>query len=84
MAKLDPSVFDDAPEHFTITEAAALIGVHHRMIRNAIRSGELEAFMVGGRDPRRAGRGLGYRVTKQALRDWFFGATRKESDAAPS
>lgn len=72
-AKLDPSVFVDAPEVFTITEAAKLLGVHHRFIRNAIRADELEAFVIGGRDPRRAGAGMGYRITRQALQDWFFG-----------
>lgn len=80
MAKLDPSVFADAPEHFTVVEAADLLNVHHRFIRNAIRSGELPAFVVGGRDPRRAGAGMGYRITRQALQDWFFG--KKEATPA--
>lgn len=80
MATLDPKVFADAPEVFTIKEAAALMKVNERTIRDAVRSKELEASIVGGRNPRQAGRGLGYRITRQALQDWFFG-TNKPKEA---
>jgi len=55
-----------------VTEAAAKLSMDHRVIRNAIKRGELEALIPTDRDPRRTGR-LGYRIPIPALRRWYFG-----------
>jgi hypothetical protein len=58
---------------FDIPTAAAAARVTPYVIRQAILAGELPAFIPGGRDPRRAGRGRGYRILKPALKAWLFG-----------
>lgn len=72
-----PTTEDGDPE-LTVLEAAKLMNLHHRTIRNAIRAGELEAFIPRGKDPRRTGRGLGYRIRQSRLQTWFFGPAKVE------
>lgn len=73
----EPTTFDleDIPETMSVKEAAAVLGVQHYTIRRAIWRGELEAVMPRGRDPQRAGR-MGYRITREALRSWYFGGRK--------
>jgi excisionase family DNA binding protein len=61
-----------------IREAARLLGLSPRTIRNAIHRDELPATMIGGRVGRSAGRGLGYRIRTEDLQKWFFGEIGKE------
>lgn len=63
----------DIPELMSIKEAAAAVHLSSLTIRNAIRSGALAATIIAGRDPRKAGRGLGYRIHRDALQRWYFG-----------
>lgn len=69
----DQPTFADLEEVLTIKEAAAKVRLSDQTIRKAITSGELEAFTVGGRDPIRSGRGLGYRILARNLQTWYFG-----------
>jgi excisionase family DNA binding protein len=66
-----PAMFDQ--EILTIPEAAKMVGVGPRTIRQAIRHKKLPAFIVGGRTPNRSGAGLGYRIRKNDLQRWYFG-----------
>jgi len=63
---------EDLPELMTLAEAAKVVEMHHRTLRRAIIRGELEAFIPRGRDPLRAGRGHGYRITREALASWYL------------
>lgn len=63
----------------TISEAAAACGVSDHTIRQARKNGELEAFTPGNRDPRKAGRGLGYRIHKAELQRWFLGEEKPDA-----
>lgn len=58
--------------HVGVAEAAEKLAIDHRLIRWAIKSGELPAHIPLGRDPRKTGR-LGYRIPIPALRRWYFG-----------
>lgn len=69
--------FDDLDEVLSISQAAAKVRLSNATIRKAITSGELAAFTVGGREPRRAGRGLGYRILARHLQTWYFGQSAK-------
>lgn len=73
LAKDTQKIFPGSPEILTIMEVSRLLGLNHRTVREAVRSGELESFIIGGREPRRSGRGLGYRITRDALQRWYFG-----------
>lgn len=68
-----PPILEGVADVMTIPEAAKACGVSPRTIRKAIRTGELEATVIGGREPIRSGRGLGYRITREALQRWYFG-----------
>jgi excisionase family DNA binding protein len=68
-----PEVFTDAPETFSINEAARLLGLNHQTIRKAVRNGEIPAFIIGNREPLKSGRGMGYRITRADLQAWYFG-----------
>ena len=65
---------DSVADHLTIPEAAKLLRLGQDTIRLAITSGQLPAFIPGGREPRRAGRGVGYRIRKEDLQRWYFGS----------
>lgn len=69
-----PPLFEGIADILTITEAATALAVNPRTIRNAIKSGELPATIIGGRSPLRSGRGLGYRIRREDLQAWYFGA----------
>lgn len=69
-----PSIQDGA-DLLSISAAAREVGVLPRTIRLAIKRKELEAFIIGGRDPLRSGRGLGYRIRREHLQAWYFGST---------
>ncbi len=60
------------PEHLTLAEAAAAVEMTVPTLRKAIKAGELEAFIPRGRDPLHAGRGQGYRITREALTRYYF------------
>jgi hypothetical protein len=64
---------EDIPELMTLKEAAAAVEMTELTLRTAIKRGELEAFIPRGRDASRAGRGQGYRITREALRAYYFG-----------
>lgn len=66
---------------YSIAEAAAIIGVNPTTIRRAIKRGELAAFLIGGRDPLRSGAGLGYRINRKALEDWYYGRSSEGGEA---
>jgi excisionase family DNA binding protein len=68
-----PPLLDGLAEVLTIREAADALRVSPLTIRRAIKRGEIPATIVGGRDPIKAGRGLGYRVKRDDLQRWFFG-----------
>ena len=65
---------------YTVAEAATALRVGQAVIREAIKSKQLVAFIIGGRAPLRAGRGLGYRIKRADLQAWYFG-DREEGDA---
>lgn len=73
-----PPLFDGLAELLTITEAAAALHMHPKTIRKAITTGDLKAFTVAGREPLRSGRGLGYRIRREDLQAWYFGAATVE------
>lgn len=58
---------------YDLAGAAAAVRMSVPTIRAAIRNRELEATIPRGRDPLRAGPGLGYRITREALTRWYFG-----------
>lgn len=72
-----PPLLEGVAEVLSIPEAAKAVRVSPRTIRKAIKSGELPATIIGGRDPLKSGRGLGYRILRDDLQAWFFGATPK-------
>lgn len=57
----------------SVSEAAEVVLVSTQTIRAAIRKGELEAFIPRGRQPKKAGPGMGYRIAKSDLQAWYFG-----------
>lgn len=63
----------------TLREAAVATRLSPTTIRAAIKAGHLPAFIPGKRDPRKTGRGMGYRMMKSDLEAWFFGAMRGEA-----
>lgn len=63
---------DDLPEIMTLADAAQRVGMSVTTLRKEIKAGALVAFIPRGREPLRAGPGLGYRITKQALTSWYF------------
>jgi len=69
----NPPLLEGLPEELSIVEAATALNMHHRTIRRAIRSGEIPAHVIGGRDPLRSGRGMGYRIKREDLQRWYFG-----------
>lgn len=58
---------------YTIPEAAKALRVSGAVVRKAIKTGQLAAFIIGGREPLRSGRGLGWRIKKADLQHWYFG-----------
>jgi len=64
---------EDLPEIMTLVEAAARVEMQPLTLRKEIKVGSLEAFIPRGREPLRAGRGQGYRITREALQRWYFG-----------
>lgn len=63
---------EDLPDLMTLAEASAAIEMSIPTMRVAIKRGELEAFIPRGREPLRAGRGQGYRITRDALTRFYF------------
>lgn len=59
-------------EELSVTQAASLLGINHKTIREAIHKGELEAVIPRGRDATMTGR-LGYRIKRADLHGWWFG-----------
>lgn len=72
----DAVTLEGLGELVTLQEAARATRLSERTIRSAIKRDELEAFIPGGRDPRKPGRGMGYRIKRSDLQRWFFGAAR--------
>lgn len=72
MAEMSAS-FAALDDELDIKSAAAAIRATTWVVRSAIHDGRLKAWIPGGRDPIHAGRGLGYRIKKQDLHDWWFG-----------
>ena len=72
MAERKPLSLDDLPALMTLAEAAKAVEMSVPVVRKAIRRGELEAFIPRGREPLRAGRGQGYRITRDALTRYYF------------
>lgn len=62
----------DLPDVLTLAEAAAALSTSGATLRAAIKAGDLAAFIPRGRDPRRAGRAMGYRIHKADLQRWYF------------
>ncbi|HEY6056999.1 MAG TPA: helix-turn-helix domain-containing protein [Candidatus Limnocylindrales bacterium] len=75
-----PVTFNELGDVLTLLEAATAAGCSEWTVRRAIRQGELPAFIPRGRVPLRAGKGMGYRIRKQDLIEWYFGP---EDQAAP-
>ena len=67
--------FEDMPELLTVKEATEALRMSKDTLYVAIRSGELPAFIPRGRDPRRAGRSMGYRIHRADLQRWYFGGS---------
>lgn len=63
---------DNLPDLMDLTEAAEKVNMNPATLRKAIRDGELEASIPRGREPARAGRSQGYRITREALQSWYF------------
>lgn len=70
---------EDLPAIMDTAQAAEATQTHPETIRRAIRRNELEAFIPRDRDPLRAGRGQGYRITKESLTSWFFHTPKEAS-----
>lgn len=70
---------EDLPELMDLAAAAKAVEMTPLTLRKAIKrfqAGDktgLEAFIPRGKDPLRAGPGLGYRITREALQRWYFG-----------
>ena len=64
-------------EALSIPQAAKLLGVSERFIRNAIIAKKLPSFFLGGvsaAEPHRGGGpGRGWRVWRSVLQKWYFG-----------
>lgn len=75
MAKL---TLEGIPELMTLAEAAAMVEMTITAVRMAIKRGELKAFIPRGRPPLRAGRGQGYRITRESLQAYYFGTPEPE------
>ena len=80
MASVIEETFPDELEVLSIRQAGKAVGLNPRTIRLAIKSGELAAFVIGGRDPIRSGRGLGYRIKRADLHAWYFGTNTLPPD----
>jgi hypothetical protein len=65
--------WDKWDDILTIGQCAKLTRTSAKFIRQQIRNKALHAFIPGGRDPRRTGPGVGYRVIKGDLQRWYFG-----------
>lgn len=71
---------DDLPEVMDVKVAAAAVHMESHALRRAIRAGRLPAFLPGGeRDPRKPGRGMGYRIKRSDLQAWYFGQNARQS-----
>ena len=68
-----PPGWERIAEVLTLLEAADAVRMTPWALRRAFKSGELRAFIPGGRDRRYPGRGFGYRLTKTELAKWYFG-----------
>lgn len=68
---------EDLPEIMTLVEAAAAVEMTSVTLRKAIKTGELEAFIPRDRPPLRAGRGQGYRITRESLQRYYFGSANE-------
>lgn len=79
-----PSFDDDTADILTLGQCAWLCKLKPPTIRDAIKRGELAAFIPRGRAPGRTGPGNGYRVFRADLQRWFFRGqpikARKEDD----
>lgn len=62
----------DLPDLMTLQELSVRLEMSVPTLRKAIKSGELEAFIPRGREPLRAGRGMGYRITREAATRYYF------------
>lgn len=61
----------------TIREAAAAVRLSQWVIRQAIRTDKLPAFIPGGKTPQTTGRSNGYRIRKDDLKAWYFGEEKQ-------
>ena len=69
----DPLAGLGPDETLTIKEAAQRLGVSERLVRKAIKDGDLEAYIPGQpKGGKHSGR-LKYRILPADLRAWFFG-----------
>lgn len=73
MSKQRTLSLNDLPALMDLRAAANAVEMHPMTLRQAIRKGELEAFIPRGRVPLRAGPGQGYRITRESLTKWYFG-----------
>jgi len=73
-----PINLDDIPELMDLAEAAGLVHMHPNTLRQAIKRGDLEAWISRGREPLRAGRSQGYRISRHGLTAWYFNAPAVE------
>lgn len=60
-------------DFLTIDEVADLMRCDHRVVRGAIRGGELQAAMIGGK----------WLIRRAAVEAWFDGRTAHASTPAP-
>lgn len=67
---------ENMDEVLTLADMARISRLSINTIRQAIKRGELQGFLPGNRDPRKTGRGLGYRALRRHFQAWFFGANR--------
>lgn len=70
---------EELPELMDLGEAANQVSMSVQSLRNAIRAGELAAFIPRGREPLRAGPGQGYRITREALASWYLNVPEVQS-----
>lgn len=73
MGKADPLSGLSPDETLTIKEAAQRLGVSERLVRKAIGSGVLPAYIPGQPKGGKYGGRLAYRIKPEDLRAWFFG-----------
>lgn len=80
MAKTDAKLpgLEDIPNVLNIAQACQATRLGDYAIREAIKRRELPAFMPGNG---KGGRGLGWRIHKADLEEWFFGKRPVEHDA---